>query len=106
MGQIVGRMEPSFVDIVPNDLEDGKLYISLKYRTVVHRCACGCGEEVNTPLHPTGWAITFDGATVDLWPSIGNWSEICQSHYWIGEGRGTLGTGVDERGGAGWAIAA
>ena len=77
------EIEPIFVETLPDELEDGRLYISLKYRTIAHKCACGCGTEINTPLHPTGWAITYDGVRVSLWPSIGNWSEKCQSHYWI-----------------------
>lgn len=74
---------PVFVDVVPKCLEDGRIYISLKYRTVIHKCACGCGSEINTPLHPTGWAFEYNGLTVSLRPSVGNWSEECQSHYWI-----------------------
>ena len=74
---------PVFVDTLPDELEDGRLYISLQYRTIAHKCACGCGTEINTPLHPTGWALTYDGVQVSIFPSVGNWSEKCQSHYWI-----------------------
>ena len=74
---------PVFVDALPDELEDGRLYISLQYRTIAHKCACGCGAEINTPLHPTGWALTYDGVRVSVWPSVGNWSEKCRSHYWI-----------------------
>ncbi len=74
---------PVFSDVVPNRLEDGRIYISLKYRTVIHKCACGCGSEINTPLHPTGWAFIYNGLSISLRPSVGNWSEECQSHYWI-----------------------
>lgn len=77
------EIKPVFVETIPNELEEGKLYIALKYRTVTHKCACGCGVEINTPLHPTGWAVTYDGLRISLWPSVGNWSEKCQSHYWI-----------------------
>ena len=81
--QSMREIEPVFVDTIPDELEDGRLYIALKYRTVTHKCACGCGIEINTPLHPTGWSITYDGARISLWPSVGNWSEKCRSHYWI-----------------------
>ena len=77
------QMVPTFVDSVPRQLVEGYLYVSLRYRTVTHLCACGCGVEVNTPLHPTGWEITFDGVTVSLSPSVGNWGEECRSHYLI-----------------------
>ena len=79
----VAKVVPTFVDRVPQQLEEGYLYVSLRYRTVTHLCACGCGVEVNTPLHPTGWAITYDGVTASLWPSVGNWGEQCGSHYLI-----------------------
>ncbi|WP_443045096.1 DUF6527 family protein [Streptomyces sp. Go40/10] len=51
--------------------------------TVVHLCCCGCGNKVVTPLSPTDWSLTFDGASISLSPSIGNWSYPCRSHYWI-----------------------
>ena len=81
----VERFVPTFVDTVPRQLEEGKLYVSLRYRTVTHLCACGCGVEVNTPLHPTGWALTYDGVALSLSPSVGNWGEDCRSHYLIEE---------------------
>jgi len=72
-----------FVELLPRELAGDKLYISIPFATAVHRCCCGCGLEVVTPLAPTGWTLLFDGDTVSLSPSIGNWSFRCQSHYWI-----------------------
>lgn len=72
-----------FVEFIPEKLKDGKVYISPKYSTVVHKCFCGCQEEVVTPLSPVDWELTFDGKTISLYPSIGNWGLKCQSHYWI-----------------------
>lgn len=72
-----------FVDFIPENLEPGILYISLEYKTVVHSCACGCGNRVVTPLSPTDWKLTFDGISITLYPSIGNWNFNCKSHYWI-----------------------
>jgi hypothetical protein len=40
-----------------------------------------------TPLSPTDWKLTFDGVSVSLHPSIGNWSLPCRSHYWIDRGK-------------------
>lgn len=68
-------------------LDRGKLYVCCRYRAVTHLCACGCGVEINTPLHPTGWTLRYDGVSVSLSPSVGNWSEKCQSHYWITNNR-------------------
>jgi hypothetical protein len=72
-----------FVEFIPKELEGGKLYISTDYGTAVHRCCCGCGSKITTPLTPDEWQLIFDGKTVSLKPSIGNWSFPCQSHYWI-----------------------
>ena len=80
------RLRHEFVDHIPEQLDDGVLYVSIRFGTVVHRCACGCGEEVVTPLGPVEWRLTYDGRAVSLEPSIGNWSFPCRSHYWIDEG--------------------
>jgi len=45
------------------------------------------GEQVITPFTPTDWKLTFDGETVSLWPSIGNWNFSCRSHYIIRHSR-------------------
>lgn len=72
-----------FVQAIPEKLEDKTLYVSMDYATAAHKCCCGCGREVVTPLSPTDWKLTFDGVSVSLSPSIGNWSFACRSHYWI-----------------------
>ena len=72
-----------FVEFIPEHLEDGVVYISTKYSTAMHKCCCGCQEEVVTPLSPVDWQLIFDGKTISLYPSIGNWGLKCQSHYWI-----------------------
>lgn len=77
------KMKPKFVEFMPENIEKGILYISLEYGSVIHLCACGCGEEINTPLSPTGWKLIYDGKSIDLDPSIGNWNYFCRSHYWI-----------------------
>ena len=77
------KLKHQFVEFMPDEIQEGVVYISLKYKSVIHKCACGCGNEVNTPLHPTGWKLLYDGESVSLKPSIGNWSYDCQSHYWI-----------------------
>jgi len=76
-------IQHKFVEFIPDLLDQGVLYITVEYKTAVHLCICGCGNKVITPLHPAFWQLTFDGKTVSLYPSIGNWSFECQSHYWI-----------------------
>lgn len=77
------RITHEFVEYIPEQLTEGVVYVSIPFRTVVHRCCCGCGLEVVTPLSPTKWTLSFDGQAISLTPSIGNWSFPCQSHYWI-----------------------
>lgn len=79
--QITLRNE--FVEFIPSTLKDGIIYISIQYATAVHKCCCGCGHEVVTPISPTDWQLIFDGKSISLYPSIGNWGLPCQSHYWI-----------------------
>lgn len=76
-----------FVEYIPSDLRDNTIYVSIAFATVMHKCCCGCGNEVVTPLSPTDWKLIFDGQSISLDPSIGNWSYACQSHYWIKNNR-------------------
>ena len=77
------RLEHRFVQNIPECVQPGVLYISIEYGTAVHSCCCGCGEEVVTPFSPTDWRMTFDGETISLHPSVGNWNLACRSHYVI-----------------------
>jgi len=76
-------LQHKFIELVPPVLEEGVLYISVEYCSAIHKCVCGCGNKVVTPLSPTEWKLTFDGKSVSLNPSIGNWNFECKSHYWI-----------------------
>ena len=77
-------LKHNFVDFIPEELNDGEIYISMRYKVAIHNCCCGCGSEVVTPLNPPiGWTLTCDDETVSLHPSIGSFSLDCQSHYWI-----------------------
>lgn len=83
----VNVLKHEFVEYIPHKLDEATIYVSISYATAVHKCCCGCGNEVVTPLSPTDWKLTFDGETVSLFPSIGNWSFPCKSHYWIRSNR-------------------
>ena len=80
-------LDHRFVRTMPRQLDPGVLYISMDYATAVHSCCCGCGERVVTPFTPTDWRMTFDGETISLNPSVGNWNQKCRSHYVIQRGR-------------------
>lgn len=80
-------LAPVFVVSFPEQLETGKLYVSMEFASVAHLCACGCGSEVVTPLSPIDWRLSFDGVAVTLEPSIGNWRLPCRLHYVIRRNR-------------------
>ncbi len=81
------ELDPVFVEFIPRQIDEGKLYISMEYATTVHLCASGCGQKVVLPLSPAEWQLHFDGEAVTLSPSVGNWEYPCQSHYWIRKNR-------------------
>ncbi|GMV90907.1 MAG: hypothetical protein AMXMBFR82_06850 [Candidatus Hydrogenedentota bacterium] len=81
------KLSHQFVEFIPDTIQERTLYVSVKFATVVHKCCCGCGKEVVTPLSPTDWKLTYDGKTISLAPSIGNWGLECRSHYWIRNNR-------------------
>jgi hypothetical protein len=80
-------LTPEFVEYIPRQLDDGLLYVSILYCTAVHKCACGCGNKVVTPISPADWHMLFDGEALSLFPSVGNWEFPCQAHYWIRSNR-------------------
>jgi len=70
-------------DNIPHDLEDGVLYVSMEFATAIHRCMCGCGSELVTPISRRGWRLAYDGQGVTLSPSIEAAARPCRSHYFI-----------------------
>ncbi len=72
-----------FVEFIPETLAERVLYVSIPYNTIAHRCLCGCGNKVITPLSPTDWKVIYDGKSVSLRPSVGSWNLRCRSHYVI-----------------------
>lgn len=74
------------VEFIPEALEPGCLYISRRFNTASHLCCCGCKSRVVTPLNPSKWQLIDHGKSVSLYPSIGNGSLHCKSHYFINHG--------------------
>lgn len=83
----VVRLRPEFVDQLPVHPTAGVIYVSIEFATTMHLCCCGCGGNVVLPLRPGAWQLTYDGVNVSMWPSVGNWSFACRSHYVISNGR-------------------
>src|SRR5688572_10897292 len=96
MMQRVDRLRAEFVEDMPEILEDGVIYVSERYRIVLHNCCCGCGEEVSTPLGPTEYSLRIDPGGVTVDPSVGNHDFACRSHYLI-EGGAVVWAGAMSR---------
>lgn len=79
------KFELRKVEYMPTKLEPGILYVAEAFGAAAHLCACGCGTIVRTPLNRWQLKETEDGPSLN--PSIGNWQEHCQSHYWIERGK-------------------
>lgn len=82
----IDRLRTVFIDEIPEILEDGILYVSEECRVALHNYACGCGEEVSTPLVRTEYRLSMEGGEASVWPSIGNHDFACKSHYVIRHG--------------------
>lgn len=80
------KIELQRVHYMPKELKVGVLYVSEEYGAAAHLCACGCGAKIRTPLGPTEWSLDETDQGPTLYPSVGNWQQGCQSHYWIREG--------------------
>jgi len=76
-----------YVEFMPERLEPGILYVAETYGAAAHLCACGCGAKIRTPLGPTDWTLTEKSGVPSLSPSVGNWQQACQSHYFIRDGK-------------------
>jgi hypothetical protein len=86
-GQVtIEYLRPEFTGTFPAALQVGVFYISIEFSTCAHLCACGCHQEVFTPLSAAQWAFTYNGKDVSLRPSVGNWALPCQSHYVLDRG--------------------
>jgi hypothetical protein len=84
-------LTPEFVEFMPEELKPGILYVSERFETAIHLCACGeCGKKTVTPWgswNPHAWTLTNNAGTITLSPSIGNWQFPCKAHYHITENR-------------------
>lgn len=88
------ELKPVFVEFCPppGEKEHGVLYISKRFKLVIHLCACGCGVESVTPIDNAigGWILSEHGNNiVSLSPSIGNFNgeSPYHAHYFITENK-------------------
>ena len=79
-------VEVRYVEYIPphEEMLQGVMYVSRKYHTAVHLCACGCGCQSVTPFRSShGWALKSNGTKVTLSPSILNTNCPNKAHYFI-----------------------
>jgi len=82
----VDKLEPVFVQYIPQEIEEGKLYISEEFEVSIHLCACGCGGKTVMPFNQnTGWRMKNLNGLVSFSPSVGNFSgeQPYHAHYFI-----------------------
>ena len=82
---MISELKLEYIELMPETLEEGILYISMTYGTCSHLCPCGCNYEVPIPFGNTEYSwklITEDNGTISLTPSLQNTFE-CKSHYYI-----------------------
>lgn len=80
------EIKPTIVEFIPEIIEPGVLYISFKYETMIHLCACGCGIKTVTPIGDWNVSTIDEHKHVTLRPSIGNFSgerPNYHAHYFI-----------------------
>ena len=80
------KVNHCFVDTIPDALEKDMIYISKKYKTCVHLCLCGCGNQSVTPVGINNWSILEDKKGITFNPSILNNNCPNKYHYIITKG--------------------
>lgn len=78
------------VEFIPNDedMQFAVLYISEKYKTIAHKCLCGCG---NLSITPVGnikpkWNYNVNNEKLTMTPSVLNKNCPQNAHYIITNG--------------------
>ena len=95
----INELIPVFVDLIPEKIGEGLIYVSFKYEVAIHLCCCGCGGKTVTPIGKGEWQIEVKkeentpdipmNTKVTLRPSIGNWAgeNPYHAHYYITENK-------------------
>jgi hypothetical protein len=89
----IAEFKPEFVETMPDEKQEGVLYISMEYGGSGHRCPCGCGEWIWLPFNtetvnnPHEWKLTNNNNLITFEPSIGSFQIPCKSHYYIRENK-------------------
>lgn len=80
------EITPVFVEFIPEELAQDKIYISKEYGVAVHLCLCGCGNKAVMDLKPrweSGWTLTENEGKISFSPSVLNNNCPNRYHYII-----------------------
>jgi hypothetical protein len=90
----IEELKPIFCEHIPQEKENGILYVSEKFEVCVHLCACGCGQQTVIPFSieksdEENWHLINNDGKISLTPSIGNFSgeNPYHAHYFITENK-------------------
>jgi len=80
-------VRPVVVEYIPDpeNMVQDEIYISVKYKTAVHLCLCGCGNlSVTHFMDDSGWRVILRANTgLTITPSILNTNCPNRYHYII-----------------------
>ena len=70
------------------DMLDNVICISDEFQIAEHKCICGCGTLISTPLNKNDWKYNINKHTdsISMQPSIGNFQIPCNTHYIFSKG--------------------
>lgn len=83
------ELKPIFIEFIPDEINEGELYISTEYNTCTHLCPCGCKERIPIPINNPNiesWDLSIGDGLVTISPSLQNRFK-CKSHYFIRENK-------------------
>lgn len=89
---MITELIPVIVEVIPDTLEEGILYISNIFKCSNHLCACGCKQQTYLPFkyisinnEERGWEHNNNNGLITIRPSIGNFSgeKPYHAHYHI-----------------------
>jgi hypothetical protein len=74
------------VERIPNQLSEGVVYHTRKFKLAALLCACGCGHRVML-LVPDSHQVTSENGLPTIRPSIAVCDGPCNSHYFVTAGK-------------------
>ena len=77
---------PEFVESFPTPLDAWGLLHLPRVQHLRPPVRLRLWQRGRHPTLPAQWSFTYDGDSISVRPSVGNWSFACKSHYVINKG--------------------